>query len=98
MNFILILLYDFPYSVRRSGVVCRIPAFQPGGLSSIPDGIRDFNLYPRTGCVLSCVVSDGGPDILLVTDSERPDLLLLYSVLALPTGGISRLGSASTSS
>ena len=32
-------------------------------------------------CVLSCVVSGGGPDILLTADSERPALVLLASVL-----------------
>ena len=36
----------------------------------IPGDISDFNLYPGTGCMLlvcflSCVVSGGGPDILL---------------------------------
>ena len=58
--------------IRRCGVVGRISTFQPGDPGSIPGGITDFNLYPRTGCmsfVLSSVVSGGGFDILLTTDS-----------------------------
>ena len=67
-------------------MVDRIPAFQPGGLSSIPGGVRDFIIYPGTGCmplvcVLSYTVSFGGPDILVIRDSERPDLVYLSSVL-----------------
>ena len=50
-----------------------VPAFQPGGLGSIRGEIRNFNLNPGTGwasfvCVLYCVVSGGGPDVLLATD------------------------------
>ena len=33
-------------------------------------------------CVLSCVVSGVGPDILLTLDSEIPVLLFLSSILA----------------
>ena len=60
------------------GVVGRVSAFQPGGSSSIPSSVSNFNLYPGTGCVtfvyvLSCVVSGGGPDIVLSTLREaRP--------------------------
>ena len=60
-----------------------IPAGRP---SSIPRGLKDFNLYPGTGCVsfvcvLSCIVSSGGSDILLTTGSERLAIVLLPSVL-----------------
>ena len=46
-----------------------VPAFHPGGPDSIPCRARNFNFYPGTGCVsficvLSCVVSGGGPDIV----------------------------------
>ena len=32
-------------------------------------------------CILTCVVSGGGPDIVLITHSGRPDLVFLSSVL-----------------
>ena len=65
--------------IRLYGVNGRIPTFQPSD-------IGDFNLYPGTLCmpficVLSCVFSGGGPDILLTTYSGRPVLVLLCSVL-----------------
>ena len=46
---------------------------------SIPGGVRDFIFFPGIGsvsfvCVLSCVVSGGGLDILLTTDSGGPSL------------------------
>ena len=58
----------------------------PVEIVPIPRGVEDFNLYSGTGCVssvgvLSCVVSDGGTDILLITDSGRPVIVLLSSVL-----------------
>ena len=67
-------------------MVSRVLAFQVGGTGSITDGIRDFNLNPRTGCVSFIyvqfrVVFGGGPDILPTTDSRRPDLVLLSSAL-----------------
>ena len=37
--------------IRRSDVVGRVPAFQTGGPGSIPGGVRNFNSYPRIGCV-----------------------------------------------
>ena len=37
--------------VRRRGLVGKVPAFQSGGSGTIPGGVRNFNLYPRTGCV-----------------------------------------------
>ena len=45
-----------------------------GGPGSIPCGVRNFNFnfYPGTGRVLSCVASGGGPDILLTTDFRQP--------------------------
>ena len=55
----------------RRGVVGRIPVFQPGGLDSIPGGVKNFSFYPGIGsvlCVLSLFVSGGGPNILLTTD------------------------------
>ena len=39
--------------VRHRGVVGRVPVFQPGGPGSIPGRVRNFNFYPRTGCVYS---------------------------------------------
>ena len=52
----------------------------------IPDEVRYFNLFPETGhvsftCVLPCVVSGDGPEILLTTDSRMPSLVYLCSVL-----------------
>ena len=69
-------------------MVGRIPAFQPGDPGSIPRGVRDLNLYPRIGrvsffCVLSCVVSRDGPDILLTVYSEGSALVYVSSVLIL---------------
>ena len=71
--------------VRLCGVVGRIPAFQLCAPGSIPGRVRDFNLYPGTGCVyflfvLSCVVSSGGPVILLATGRGRLALVYLSSV------------------
>ena len=43
-------------AMQCCGVVGRIPAFQPVSPGSIPDGVRDFNLYPWTVCVL-CLYS-----------------------------------------
>ena len=78
------ILYVYP-SPRR-GEVGRVSAFKPGGPGSIPDGVRNFNSYPGIGCVsfvcvLSYVVSGGGPDIVLTTHSGRPALVYLSSVL-----------------
>ena len=60
--------------MSRYGVVGRVPAYHPGGPGSTPSGVKNFNFYPVTGCAsffcfLSCVVSDGDPDILLTTES-----------------------------
>ena len=70
--------------VRRC-VVVEVPVFQLGG-SVDSRQIKDFNFYPEIGCVsfvcvLSCVVSGGGPDILQTSDSGGPVLVYLYSVL-----------------
>ena len=50
---------------RRRGVVSTIPAFQSGGW--IIGGVRIFNFYLGTGCVLClysvCVDVGGGSDI-----------------------------------
>ena len=67
-------------------MVGRVPAFQPGGPGSISGGVRNFSFYPGTGCVLFvcilfCVVSGGGPDIVLITHPGRPALVYLSSVL-----------------
>ena len=61
------------------------PYFAIRGQDSIPGGVRNFNLYPGTGCVsfffvLSCVASGGGPDVL-TTYSERSALVYLSSGL-----------------
>ena len=46
------------WSIHRYGVVGRIPVLQPGGPGLIPDGLRNFNFYPGTGCVsFVCVLS-----------------------------------------
>ena len=37
-------------------MVGRVPAFQPGGLGSIPGGVRNFNFCPGNVCVL-CLCS-----------------------------------------
>ena len=71
-------------------MVRRIPVFQPGGSGSIPDG--SGILISVLGLVVcpSCVVSGGGPHIVLTTHSGRPALVYLSSVLvqtvAFPTG------------
>ena len=44
---VLILLVEL-VGVRRRDVG-RVLAFQPGGPGSIPDWVRNFNLYPGTG-------------------------------------------------
>ena len=63
----------------------------PGDPASILGGVRNFNLHPGTGCVLSYVVPVGGPDIVLTSHSERPALgylssVLVHSPLLPPTG------------
>ena len=73
----------FP-NVRSSSVVGKVPTYQPGGPCSIPGGVTNFNFYPGTGCVfcvLSCVVSGGGPNTVLTTHSGRTALVYLSSVL-----------------
>ena len=72
--------------IRRRGVVGRVPAFQPGGTGSIPGGVRNFNFCPGIECVLClcsvlCILSGGGPDIVLTAHSRRPALVYLSSVL-----------------
>ena len=63
-------------------MVGRVPAFQPGGPDSIPGGVSNFNFYPGIGCVsFVCVLSGGGPDIVLTTYSERPALVYMPTVL-----------------
>ena len=66
-------------------MVGKVPAFQPRGLGSIPVGlgilISILGLVVCSLSVLSCVVSGGGPDILLTTDSGRPASVVLSSVL-----------------
>ena len=70
--------------VRGHGVVCRVLAFLPGGPVSIPG--ENLNFYPGAGCVsfvclLPCVVSNGGPDIVLTRNSGMNALVYLYSVM-----------------
>ena len=74
------------YFVRHHGAVGRVPAFQPGDPDSILGGVRNINFFPGTGsmsfvCVLTCVVSGDGPDIVLTTHSAKPTLVYLSSVL-----------------
>ena len=74
------------FFVRRHGVVGGNPAFQPGGrASSIPDEARNFKIYSRIGCnvfcVLSCIVSGGGPNIVMTTHSGRSTPMYLSNVL-----------------
>ena len=59
-------------------MIGRFPAFQPGGPGSIPGGIRNLGVCLS---VLSCVLLNGGPDIVLTTRSGRPALVYLPSVL-----------------
>ena len=37
--------------VHLCGIVGRVPVFQPGRLGLVPGRIKNFNLYPGTGCV-----------------------------------------------
>ena len=71
--------------VRRSDVISRVLTFQRGGPETISGGVRDINLFPGIGCVsfvfCSVFVYDGDLGILMNTDSGRPALLLLSSVL-----------------
>ena len=68
--------------VLPRGVFGRVPVFQSGGPCSIPAGIRNFNFYPWIECVsLVCVVSGGGPGIVLTTYLGRPAFVYLSSVL-----------------
>ena len=67
-------------------MIGRVSAFQSAFSGSIPGGVRNFNSYPGIGyvsivCVLSGVVSGGGPAVVLTTHSGRPALLYLSSVL-----------------
>ena len=72
----------------RRGVVGRVPAFQPGEAArvKIPAGsgilisILDLDVCPLR------VVSGGGYDILLTTDSRRPALMIISTGLAPPKG------------
>ena len=73
MYFILILKHK---SVEH-GVLGTVPTFQPGGPGLSPEGVRNFKFVPGTGCVsfvsvLSCVVSGGGPELGLTTQSGTP--------------------------
>ena len=67
-------------------MVSRIHTFELGGPGSISSGVGNFNFYHGTECVpfvcvLSCVVSGGGSDILQTTHSRRSALVYLSSVL-----------------
>ena len=82
----IIPLQIFTYKIFNA-MVGRVPAFQHGGPGSLPGGVRNFNFCPGIGCVsfvcvLSCVVSGAGPDIVLTTHSGRPAVVYLSSVLA----------------
>ena len=66
--------------VGRNGVVCRVPAFQSDGPGSIAGGVGDL-IFILELWVHSCVVSGDGPGIFLITDSGRPTLVYLPSVL-----------------
>ena len=62
-------------------MVARVPAFQPGGPGSIPGGVGNLNFCHGSGCVsfacvLSCVLSGGGPDFMLTTYSGRCDFCI----------------------
>ena len=70
--------------IRRLGVVDRVPAFHLGHHGFDSGGVGNLNFYLGTGClsfacVLSCVVSGGGSDIVLITHAAA--LVLLSSVL-----------------
>ena len=85
---IIISTFDFWNSCRR-GVVSRVPAFQLVTPGSILCGVRNVKFYPSMhgtervsfDCVLPCVVSGGGPNIVLTTHSGRPAFLYMPSVL-----------------
>ena len=58
----------------------------PAGWIRFPMGSRVLILYPGIecvsfACVLSCVVSGGGPAIVLTTDLGKPALVYLSSIL-----------------
>ena len=61
------------------------------GPGSILGGVSDFNLDPTTSCVsfvciLSCVIFNGSSDFLLTTESGKPALVFLLSVLVNSSG------------
>ena len=63
--------------LRLGVVVGRVRTFQHCGPDSFPGGVRNINFYPATGVfplnVLSCVVSNNGPHIVVITFREaRP--------------------------
>ena len=71
------------------GVVGTVPTFQPIGPSLILLRGQGFqSLYWNWACVLcvlSSVVSGGGPDILIITDSVRDALVFLSTISVSPT-------------
>ena len=76
----------FSSSVDSCSPLLYIHILRHGGPGSIPGGVRNFNSYPGIGCVsfvcvLFCVVSGGGSDIVLTTHSGRPPLVYLSSIL-----------------
>ena len=69
-------------------MVGRVPCLptRRDGPGSIPGGIKNFNFCPGIGCVsfvcvLSCVVSDGGPNIVLTTHSGKPALVYFSALV-----------------
>ena len=81
--------------VRLCGVVGRIPAFQLCAPGSIPGGVRDFNLYPGTGCVyfyLFCLVLSLAVALSFCWPQEEEGsplcicLVFRFIVCILPTG------------
>ena len=73
------VINDCNPSICRRDVIGRILGFQHGGPGSIPVGSEILISIPGLG--VSSVVSGGGPDILLTTDSGRPGIVYLCNVL-----------------
>ena len=66
--------------------VCSVESWPSNPAARVWYPAGDYNFCPGTGCVsfvcvLSCVVSGGGPDILLTTDFRETVLVCLSSVL-----------------
>ena len=69
------MVFYILFKIRRRGVVGRAHALQPGGVRILISVLGLGLLF-----FLCALLTGGGPDILLTTDSRRPDLVILSNV------------------